>query len=418
MRSEKNGGALLSACWDIFISGNRASIGRGTFPLDDSADKRRGEARGVWRVLTFGQHKTRRLLFDWTKCQWSDFLHLQTCNCQQKVSKRSLVFVTWLGLLFPSKEMLCTPEKAVGHFCGGPLSVKSLTHGRHCKYWLGAHVVFTGRGPSFSLPFLIFFFCVVKNVAVQTKNVEISFKWIFSDWLDGGVQDGGSTAESVNVSQTIEWKCLANECGTFPHKDLNSNEMIVQKWTLFFGPSARDEADDENGRPQWERDELISRGRRGDVAAKQQIKVSTAGNEAATCKRNGPQHPRFVIVASLMNQLVDWTVDMLMRGCETLDPVDIWHPADHCAAGNFINIPVRDYNQKGNKVGIKGKKLEYSCIKWNNKFQEAVDRRRKNAADGNVPLGREEWKHNLQFHHFVLKSREKWDPLFWIYSLD
>ena len=194
--------------------------------------------------------------------------------------------------------------------------------------------------------------------------------------------------------------------------------MIVQKWTLFFGPSARDEADDENGRPQWERDELISRGRRGDVAAKQQIKVSTAGNEAATCKRNGPQHPRFVIVASLMNQLVDWTVDMLMRGCETLDPVDIWHPADHCAAGNFINIPVRDYNQKGNKVGIKGKKLEYSCIKWNNKFQEAVDRRRKNAADGNVPLGREEWKHNLQFHHFVLKSREKWDPLFWIYSLD
>ena len=132
------------------------------------------------------------------------------------------------------------------------------------------------------------------------------------------------------LRRLTEWKCLANECGTFPHKDLNSNEIIVQKWTLFFGPSARDEADDENGRPQWERDELISRGRRGDVAAKQQIKVSTAGNEAATCKRNGPQHPRFVIVASLMNQLVDWTVDMLMRGCETLDPVDIWHPADRC----------------------------------------------------------------------------------------
>ena len=119
MRSEKNGGALLSACWDIFISGNRASIGCGTFPLDDSADKRRGEARGVWRVLTFGQHKTRRLFFDWTKCQWSDFLHLQTCNCQQKVSKRSLVFVTWLGLLFPLKEMLCTPKKGGRPFLWG-----------------------------------------------------------------------------------------------------------------------------------------------------------------------------------------------------------------------------------------------------------------------------------------------------------
>ena len=63
-----------------------------------------------------------------------------------------------LAFFSPWKRCCALQKKAVGHFCGGPLSVKSLTHGRHCKYWLGAHVVFTGRGPSFSLPFTIFSF--------------------------------------------------------------------------------------------------------------------------------------------------------------------------------------------------------------------------------------------------------------------
>ena len=158
MRSEKNGGALLSACWDIFISGNRASIGRGTFPLDDSADKRRGEARGVWRVLTFGQHKTRRLFL--TEQNASEVI---SSICRRATANKKWVNVLLFLLLdlaffSPWKRCCALQKKAVGHFCGGPLSVKSLTHGRHCKYWLGAHVVFTGRGPSFSLPFTIFSF--------------------------------------------------------------------------------------------------------------------------------------------------------------------------------------------------------------------------------------------------------------------